>query len=407
MRAVEKYIKNNWESVIRTNTEDSGTLIGLPFPYTVPCSEGKFQELYYWDTYFTNVGLILSDRVELAKNNIDNMLFLAEKFGFMPNGNRYYYQYRSQPPFLSQMVREVYKQITDKDWLSKAYPILCKEYDFWQHERMTSTELNRYYGQKKSYLSEADNWCRRIKVPLPESEAEQERYGESAYSMCESGWDCSSRFGYYAQDIVPVDLNALLYGIEDNMAFFSNELSLNKADLWNERKEKRLKLMNKIMWDEKIGAFCDYDFRLKQKSTLCSTAMFYPLACRLTTDEQARKTVAVLSKLEQPYGVAGCENREDIMQLQWDYPHGWACQQFMVIKGLSNYGYHEDAVRIAKKYIGVVERNFESSGNLWEKYNVVDGTVSVTKEYETPTMMGWSAGVYLYCADCIRKAEEK
>lgn len=73
----------------------------------------------------------------------------------------------------------------------------------------------------------------------------------------------------------------------------------------------------------------------------------------------------------------------------------------MVIKGLLNYGYKKDAHRIAKKYAELVEKNYEKTGNLWEKYDVVTGGVSTATEYETPTMMGWSAGVYLYVKNLL------
>ena len=98
---VREYIGSNWDNTTRFFTEDNDTLIGLPYPYTVPCIEGKFQEMYYWDVYFTNVGLIKSGRLSQAKNNVDNMCYLINKFGFVPNGNRTYYLSRSQPPFLS------------------------------------------------------------------------------------------------------------------------------------------------------------------------------------------------------------------------------------------------------------------------------------------------------------------
>ncbi len=397
MTKVEKFILENWESVIRVNTKDKDTLIGLPYPYTVPCAEGKFQELYYWDTYFTNVGLMLQGKIEIAKNNVNNMLFLVEKFGFMPNGNRTHYQYRSQPPFLSQMVLELYAETKDIDWLFKAYCTLEKEYSFWQKERITPSGLNRYHGQIKDFTESASSLCRRVGLDMPSDIKTKNRYGESAYSLCESGWDCSSRFAFFAQDINPVCLNSLLYGFEKNMAYFSKVLGNGDSKDWNRRSIERKMLMNNIMWDKNIGAFCDYNFVENKRRTLASTAMFYPMFFNLEDENQSNQTIKTLKKLEQKYGVACCENREDILSLQWDYPHGWACQQYMVIKALLNYGFVSEANRIAQKYVDVVDKVFDETGHLWEKYNVLSGTVSVTKEYVTPTMMGWSAGVYIYC----------
>ena len=124
---VETYIKNNWDKCIRENKQDDGTLIGLPKPYIVPCIGGMFQEMYYWDTYFTNKGLALSGRWEQIKNNTDDMLYLVDRYGYMPNGNRTFYLTRSQPPYLSMMVRDVYDHFQDKSWLESAYKTLEKE----------------------------------------------------------------------------------------------------------------------------------------------------------------------------------------------------------------------------------------------------------------------------------------
>src|SRR5690606_35429193 len=133
--AVLDYIKDNWHKCLRENREDSGSLLGLPCPYTVTCPEGMFQEMYYWDTYFTNQVLARQGLFNLAKNNTDNLLYLADKYGFVPNGSRTYYLDRSQPPYLSMMVREVYEESKDRRWLEKAYAVLKKEYGFWMTRR--------------------------------------------------------------------------------------------------------------------------------------------------------------------------------------------------------------------------------------------------------------------------------
>lgn len=114
MNKVVKFIEENFSQTIRSNKEDNDTLIGLPYPYTVPCIDDMFQEMYYWDTYFTNVGLLIAGNLEQARNNADNMMYLIEKYGYMPNGNRTYYLKQSQPPFLFLMVKEVYEHTSTK-----------------------------------------------------------------------------------------------------------------------------------------------------------------------------------------------------------------------------------------------------------------------------------------------------
>ena len=402
---IREYIQRNWDKTIRYNTQDNGTLIGLPYPYTVPCCEGHFQEMYYWDTYFTNAGLMHEGRFEQVKNNIDNMCFLIEKYGYMPNGNRTFYLSRSQPPFLSQMIRELYDRQPDKNWLTRCYEALKTEYEFWQTQRMTPSGLNRYYGTftVEDETACCPELCNRFHIEPPEDKKTQRSYGRSMYTFAESGWDCNSRMGMEVYQYNWVDLNSLLYGMEQNMAYFAKILQNSHSDYWLQQAEIRVAKMTEQMWDESIGAFCDYNFETGEKADIISAAMFYPLFTGLCTPEQASKTVSLLPKLEMTYGIACCECKEDLNNLQWDYPNGWACLHYIVIHGLLRYGYHEDALRIAEKYVTLAEDVFEKTGQLWEKYNVVTGEVSTAKEYETPAMMGWSAGVYLDCCSIINK----
>lgn len=396
--SVKKYIIENWDKTIRTNTEDKGTLLGVPKPYTVPCIESAFQEMYYWDTYFTNVGLLLSGRTEQAINNVENMAYMIEKYGKMLNGTRTYYLNRSQPPFFTQMIRDIFDVSGDIEWLGKIYPSAEKEHEFWQTHRMTPSGLNRYYCDDESRFGEssAKYLVERCNIAMPKDEKTVVEYAKCFMSFAESGWDCNSRFGLRAHKFNPVCLNSLLYGMEENLAFFSEKLNNGKADGWHSAAKKRKELMNKLMLNGENGAFYDYDFENGTLSDIFSVASFYPMTFNLATKEQAEATVKLLPKLEAAFGIVSCENSDGIMNLQWDYPNGWACLHYMVIKALLNYGYNVDARRIAAKYASLVEDVFEKTGNLWEKYDVINGAVSTAKEYDTPTMMGWSAGVYLY-----------
>ena len=140
MQTIEAYLAQKWKETVRYTPQDSGMLIGLPYPYTVPCADGMFNEIYYWDTYFTNKGLIAAGEAQLARNNCRNMLYLVEKFGYMPNGNLTIYLHRSQPPYLAMMVWDVYEATADAAFLAQAYPVLQKEYAFWETARATESQ---------------------------------------------------------------------------------------------------------------------------------------------------------------------------------------------------------------------------------------------------------------------------
>ncbi len=319
----------------------------------------------------------------------------------MPNGNRTYYLSRSQPPFLSQMVRCIYEQTKDTKWLDECYKALEKEYEFWKNERQTPCGLNRYYGKfsHDELMDFCNVLCKRFNMGKPADKVVAEKYGQAMYSFAESGWDCNSRMGLDCYNYAWVDLNSLLFGIETDMAFFSAELKNGCENFWSEKAEQRRNRMTQLMWNDASGAFCDYNFTECRQADIVSIAQFYPLFSGVCTLEQANSTVELLSKIEFEFGVACCEKRDDLYNLQWDYPNGWACLQYIVVHGLLRYGYREDAFRIAEKYKCLVEKVFEATENLWEKYNVTTGEVSNNKEYKTPAMMGWTAGVYVdFCS---------
>lgn len=399
---VKEYINSHWDECIRNNMEDKEDLIGLPYPYTVP-AVGHFNEMYYWDTYFTNKGLECSKRFELAKNNVDNMLYLVNKYGFMPNGNRLHYLSRSQPPFLSMMVRDVYEHYKDKVWLNGAFFALCDEYDFWMKKRISPIGLNVYGGDVKEdeYEKTAEDYKKRVGFT---SETDPEKVSSHYVLSCESGWDFNPRWDFEGFNYVPVDLNSLMYAFEKNMEYFSEELGNGQSLIWAERADKRKKLMCEYM-DDGSGVLLDYNFKKCEHSKVLSAASFYPLYVNLVNEKQAHALSLRLSEIEAPHGIYTCVKNDVEGSYQWDYPNGWACLQYIVFIGLNNYGFEKDAVRIAKKYINLVEKVFEETDNIWEKYNVLEGNIAVNNEYKMPPMMGWSAGVYLAAENFVKKKD--
>ena len=132
-------LNGRWDQLIRLPNQHAHTfdvlptpttLLKLPHPYVVP--GGRFREIYYWDSYFTLLGLYQSKRFNLAKNMVDNFAYLIDQFGHIPNGNRSYFLSRSKPPFFGEMIRLI-DQYTPEIVLSYL-PQLEKEYQFWMKE---------------------------------------------------------------------------------------------------------------------------------------------------------------------------------------------------------------------------------------------------------------------------------
>lgn len=395
---IKEYLVENIEKTVRYTPESEGTLLGLPYRYTTPCAVGTFKDLYYWDTYFTNVGLLIWDKTEYAKSNIENMFYLIDKYGFMPNGNRTGFLNRSQPPFLSQMVRDLYDNTRDIDWLKHAYEELKKEYKFWQTKRITPNGLNAYTGYEvleRNFPNDYHSFLKRTGYK-PDCEEGYELYKKiyfASVSVCESGWDCNSRVkedGYYFNVI---DLNSLIYGIEENMRYFSTVLENGEEDLWEQRiKDRREKMQ--LLWNSDRNLFMDYNYATNKFSNYASAASFYPMYVKLATKEQAEQTMKLFDTLNLEYGIS-CGEPNPEWNCQWDYPNVWAPIQFIVYKALMNYGYEKEAKNVARKFVDLLEKNFELTGNLWEKYDGNKG-LKTDLEYKAPPMVGWTAGVYIF-----------
>ena len=390
---VIEYIESKWNDVIRENREDDGTLIGLPYPYIVSGIADKFKEMYYWGTFFTNRGLEITGRWDLVKNNTDNMLYLVDKFGFMPNGNRTYYLKNSQPPFLSIMVRDVFEHYGDPTWLASAYRVLCKEYKFWQTKRMTSVGLNQYGGHFSDDQIEekAASFAKRVGM-RPENKTDRE-LADHYIICCESGIDCSARWEFDGPDYAQVDLNSLLYIFEQNMAFFAKTLGEADEAAWIAAAEKRRSRMLKYM--DKDGVFYDYNVKTGEVNQFFTCASVYPLFANMVNKTYAENFVKNLGKLELEYGVSYTEKHNFPGEYQWDTKIGWPCIQYLLVKALDNNGYPKVAERIAEKYLGLVEKVFDETGTLWEKYNIEEGNDNVSAEYTMPPILGWTAAAYL------------
>jgi alpha,alpha-trehalase len=216
----------------------------------------------------------------------------------------------------------------------------------------------------------------------------------------ESGWDMTSRFHDHCLDYLPVDLNTCLYKYETDLAEINALLNNpDKAEYYSKHAEKRKKRINALLWNDKLSFFFDYDKHHKQPSTFYSVAGFYPLWAKLATQAQAQAIRDnILPMFEFDGGIANTQSTglsRDIKQ--HDYPNGWPGQQWIVIKGLLNYGFRDDAERIAKKWLNMNAKLFEETGNFWEKHDVVNCEIGVynADRYKTQSGFAWTNAVFL------------
>jgi alpha,alpha-trehalase len=375
-RPVLSYIDQYWEESLQKpkvlgNARNLIMHFGgikLPNPTISPNNDYFAGTQFYWDTYFTIIGLLDSGRAELAKGMVDNLVFLYKKFGLVPARNSYTSIGRTQPPFLTRMAFEVYKVTGDKQWLNKVTHIAQDEYEkVWLS------------GQRYDVTSGLSRY--------------RPKYFSRALTVYESGWDVSTRFNYGDQNIIPVDLNCQLYQYEADFLRLSQINKDTKAKKrWQAAMKIRKEQINNCFWDEKTGFY--YDNHEGKVGTLKTLASYYPLWCGVASDLQAKRCVAHLKTFEFAGGLANSEELP-LSFRQWDYPNGWAPQQLIVCEGLLRYGYKKEAVRIAHKWLDCNAEVFARTGKLWEKYNVVRNRIGRRGRYPTQAGFAWTNAVFL------------
>jgi alpha,alpha-trehalase len=370
-------------------------LLYLPHPYVVP--GGRFNEMYGWDSYFIQVGLVRDGETELARNTVENFLYEIENYGRILNANRTYYLSRSQPPFLTQMILNVYRAKPDRVWLSSTVPAIEKYYRFWTSEPHLTKEtgLSRYYdlgdgpapevlsderdAQGRTHYDRVKEYYRTHEVTdydvgqYYDKEKDQltPLFYKGDRSMRESGFDPSNRFGPFNIDIIhydPVCLNSLLYLMETDAAEIMKTLGRpREAHHWLARAEARRRSVNRLMWDEKDGLYYDYDFARRGVRRYPFATTFYPLWVGIADRRQAARLVSNLRLLERAGGLQTSTNASGS---QWDAPFGWAPLQMIAVGGLRRYGYGEEADRITANFLSTVLKEFIQYKTIVEKYDV-------------------------------------
>lgn len=408
---IEQHIEKLWDQLTRTASEEKGTLLKLPKPYIVP--GGRFNEFFYWDSYFVMLGLQTSGRIEMMENIVENCSYLIQKFGFVPNASRTHFLSRSQPPYFSLMLDLLSESTNDGESYSKYYETLVKEYLFWMDgekdlendsaaKRVVKTRegaiLNRYYDSENTPRPESYS----IDIEDAENASGKEFY-RNIRAACESGWDFSSRWfadGNTIQtietlDIAQIDLNCLLWHLENTLAKTSELKNLSdKHQYYSQRAENRKKAINQYLWDEKGKIYRDYHIKNDQKTSSESIATLYPLFLNLSDAEQAKAVSETIS--EKFLYAGGLVTTTKNSGQQWDLPNAWAPYQWLGFLSMKNYGFYDLAEKIKNNWSSNVERVYKNTGKLMEKYNALDTeTIAGGGEYPNQDGFGWTNGVYL------------
>lgn len=413
--STREHIRNLWPVLVRRNRKDRGSLIALPYKYIVP--GGRFQCQFYWDSYFIMLGLAADSEWKMIEGMVRNYSYMQRKFGIIPTANRNYYLSRSQPPFFALMVKLLARHQGRTRVYAEFLPAMLSEHRFWMKGRRQVNEhidhlamarvvqmpngsvLNRYFDNKTT--------------PRPESRREDVETAGLSRSHnkdkifldlragAESGWDFSSRwFGdpdeiqsIHTTDIVPVDLNCLLYILESTIAEAYQLLRQPLlARRYRKAAELRAETIVRYCWSSESNFFEDYDFRKGHTTSQLTLAGVFPLFAKIASTEQAAQ---IARRIEQDFLKAGgLMTTLHYNGQQWDAPNGWAPLQWAAIIGLREYGYHALADEIRDRWLAMNDKVFAERRKMVEKYDVVAGGLGGGGEYPLQDGFGWTNGVY-------------
>ncbi len=405
-------IDSLWDQLTRKSPDvpTYSSLLPLPHPYVVPGS--RFRELYYWDSYFTMLGLSESGRRDLVRDMVRDFAYLIDTYGHIPNGNRSYYLTRSQPPFFFKMVA-LLSPDDEAQAFAEYLPQLKKEYAFWMEgaEKLRPGQtyrhvvalpdgsiLNRYWDASDTPRDES---YRGDMTAAQTSGREPRELFHDIRSAAESGWDFSSRWfadGHtlatiHTAEIVPPDLNSLLFGLENAIRSGCERTGDREcAREFQRRAAARRKAVNKYLWDEAGGRYLDYNYRLRKRTERLSAATLYPLFVGMSDSRQASRVAkSVTKQLLRPGGIA--TTTTDTGQ-QWDAPNGWAPLQWIAVAGLNRYQQRNMAETIACRWMVNVTRVYRETGKFVEKYDVIRlDRPGGGGEYPLQDGFGWTNGV--------------
>lgn len=420
-QSLREHIDDLWPVLTRTTDKASNkwdSLLPLPKPYVVP--GGRFREVYYWDSYFTMLGLAESDHWDKISDMVDNFAYEIDTFGHIPNGNRSYYLSRSQPPFFSMMVELLATH--DSDALKKYRPQMEKEYAYWMdgvdalqpgqaNKRVVKLDdgaiLNRYWDERDTPRPES--WLDDVNTAKSNPNRPATEIYRDLRSAAASGWDFSSRWMDDPQklgtirttSIVPVDLNALMFKMEKLLARASQESGdAASASKYEALATARQKAIESHLWNDKEGWYADYDLKSKKVRNQLTAAALFPLYVKAAAQDRADKVAAATSsRLLKPGGIATTTVNSG---QQWDAPNGWAPLQWVAAEGLQNYGQEKVSMDVTWRFLKNVQHTYDREKKLVEKYDVsTTGTGGGGGEYPLQDGFGWSNGVTLKMLDRV------
>ncbi|MBN1540711.1 hypothetical protein JW992_01100 [candidate division KSB1 bacterium] len=351
--------------------QDTEQFFGLPHPYVATEKNGA---QLYAHTFFTNLGLLRLKQIDLARFGVENLVSLLPKLGYVPASNRKDMSDHSHLPFLPWMVRDIYRATGDKEWLRRVLPEVIHEYQYWTDENHRSPSGLYRFGTGQSSPDQAIH-----------------------LAMHESLWVDSPRFRR-SSEIDPIDLNALLYRNALLIHDLQKEADGHGDPVWLNRAEKLKQSIEKC-WNEEEGLYLDHNYGEKSHSPIKSLAGFMPLFVEMIDADRAERLVQNISRFVHPGGLACTDQDYGFPACTWNYPLGYAPLVYLILKGMMDYDFLEDAADIGNSWLDMVAEIYSKTGEVWEWYNVTNRSIDTPAGIKNQPVWGWTAGPFIAIAD--------
>ncbi len=382
-RVLDAAIRTWWSLDVHTATDDDvradpeGTLLPLPYPYvSAGGSEADFPEMFGWDTHFINTALLAHGEVDQVERHVRNHIAMIERYGMVLNGNRTYYLSRSQPPLLAESARRLLEQRFDPGLARLVARWCAHEYEtYWcadHHTTPVGLATNRDLGGSRERIELA--------------------------SESETGLDFTPQFGGDVRRCTPLITNSCLVRAAGALAWVNRQLGdEQEAERWEAERVRRATLIDELCWDEEAGLYREYDFVAGTQVPVATVSSLWPLWAGVSDTDRAARVVAGLGRFRHPFGLTSTDRpypspHPEFHHLQWEFPAGWPPEQLMVGEALRQYGFEREARELAVSWLRLQVGAWERTGKLWEKYNVVDGTLELPVErYPSVGLHGWSS----------------
>jgi alpha,alpha-trehalase len=311
---------------------------------------------------------------------------------------------------------ELFASIKGEEVYLKYLPELVAEHQFWMagSNKLNATNkafkrivllnnqmvLNRYWDDDNTPRPEAYREDTQISNTAL---AKKETTYRNIRAAVESGWDFGSRWledGLTLQtiqttEIIPVDLNCLLYNLEITISkTYLLKKNVPESAKFKKLASERKAAILKYCWDIKQGFFTDYQFNKQTSTRSLTTAGLFPLYFNLATEKQAEQ---VKQKVEEFFLYpGGLVTTPHITHQQWDAPNGWAPMQWIGYKGFKNYNMNPLADTIRDRWLLCVKSEYQKTGKMMERYNMLFPSIEGGGgQYPSQDGYGWTNGIYL------------